>query len=123
MLARANRILKPSEFRMVMNTGERMSTKNFVFFYKRDVTLGASRFGFVVSKMVGGAVTRNAVKRKLRAQSRELLSAIQSQSSSDNPAPFWFVARCLPNSANVDSKTVMLELTKAFTTLSARDAR
>jgi ribonuclease P protein component len=102
---------------MVMNTGERMSTKNFVFFYKRDVTLGASRFGFVVSKMVGGAVTRNAVKRKLRAQSHELLAGLGDQ------APFWFVARCLPASAGADSNTIKSELTHAFATLSARAAK
>jgi ribonuclease P protein component len=117
MLARANRILNSTEFRMVMNTGERMSTKNFVFFYKRDVTLGASRFGFVVSKMVGGAVTRNAVKRKLRAESRTLLSTFEGQPD------FWFVARCLPASANADSQTIRQELTQAFATLSARPAR
>jgi|GEM_PF-1421785 len=102
---------------MVMNTGERMSTKNFVFFYKRDVTLGASRFGFVVSKMVGGAVTRNSVKRKLRAQSRELMLRIEDQT------PFWFVARCLPASASADSSTIKAELGQAFATLSARAAR
>ena len=102
---------------MVMNTGERMSTKNFVFFYKRDVTLGASRFGFVVSKTVGGAVVRNSVKRKLRAQSRNLLQTIQDQPN------FWFVARCLPNSANADSSTIASELNQAFVALSARAAR
>jgi len=102
---------------MVMNTGERMSTKNFVFFYKRDVTLGASRFGFVVSKMVGGAVTRNAVKRKLRAQSRDLLVGLNEQ------VPFWFVARCLPAAAGADSQTIKIELDQAFATLSARAAK
>jgi ribonuclease P protein component len=114
MLARANRILKPSEFRMVMNTGERMSTKNFVFFYKRDVTLGASRFGFVVSKMVGGAVTRNSVKRRLRAQSFQLLGSL-----GDAPN-FWFVARCLPASATADSSSIREDLNRAYATLSSR---
>ena len=118
MLARANRILKPSEFRMVMNTGERMSTKHFVFFYKRDVTLGASRFGFVVSKLVGGAVVRNSVKRKLRAQSRELLVSLPQDGT-----PFWFVARCLPASASVESADIGSEISAAFATLSARAAR
>ncbi|MEO0024339.1 MAG: hypothetical protein RL196_780 [Actinomycetota bacterium] len=117
MLARANRILNSSEFRMVMNTGERVSTKHFVIFYKRDATLGASRFGFVVSKMVGGAVVRNAVKRKLRAQSQTLLN-----SSSELPT-FWFVARALPAAATVDSHTVSSELQSAFAKLSARHSQ
>jgi ribonuclease P protein component len=116
MLARANRILKPSEFRMVMNTGERMSTKNFVFFYKRDATLGSSRFGFVVSKMVGGAVVRNSLKRRLRAQSRILLSSLGEQDK------FWFVARCLPAASAADSTVISEEVNRAFAVLSARGA-
>ena len=102
---------------MVMNTGERMSTKNFVFFYKRDATLGSSRFGFVVSKMVGGAVVRNSVKRKLRAQSRELLL------NRDSSSQFWFVARCLPSAAGADSATIAEEMLRAFSALSSRAAR
>jgi ribonuclease P protein component len=117
MLARANRILKPSEFRMVMNTGERLTTKHFVIFYKRDATLGASRFGFVVSKMVGGAVVRNAVKRKLRAQSQFLFK------SSSDLTPFWLVARALPGAAKADSNTVSSELHTAFAKLSARHSQ
>jgi len=102
---------------MVMNTGERLNTKNFVFFYKRDVTLGSSRFGFVVSKTVGGAVTRNAVKRKLRAQSRSLLKTTLEA------APFWFVVRCLPGAAVIDSAQIESELFGAFRNLEARAAR
>ena len=117
MLARANRILKSSEFRMVMNTGERMSTKNFVIFYKRDVTLGASRFGFVVSKLVGGAVVRNSVKRRLRSQSFQLLST-----TGDAPK-FWLVAKCLPGAAICDSSMIHDDLERAYETLSSRAAR
>jgi ribonuclease P protein component len=102
---------------MVMNTGERLTTKHFVIFYKRDATLGASRFGFVVSKMVGGAVLRNAVKRKLRAQSQILLNV-----SADSPN-FWLVARALPAASTVDSHTVSSELQTAFAKLSARQAQ
>ena len=99
---------------MVMNSGERLTTKNFVFFYKRDATLGSSRFGFVVSKTVGGAVIRNAVKRKLRAQSRALLKTSAPES------PFWLAVRCLPSSALIDSKQIETELFGAFRQLEAR---
>ena len=99
---------------MVMNSGERLTTTNFVFFYKRDATLGSSRFGFVVSKAVGGAVKRNAVKRKLRAQSRTLLQTRSPGST------FWFAVRCLPGSALIDSKQVETELFGAFRQLEAR---
>ena len=117
MLARANRILNSAEFRLVMNSGERMTTKNFVFFYKRDETLGASRFGFVVSKAVGGAVARNSIKRKLRGQSRELL---KGASASDK---FWFVVRCLPGASSISSSQIQSELFGAFRQLEARPSR
>jgi ribonuclease P protein component len=102
---------------MVMNTGERMSTKNFVFFYKRDATLGSSRFGFVVSKAVGGAVARNQVKRRLREQSRTLLAGLGDHGN------FWFVARCLPAAGSVDSKLISDEINQAYATLSTRGAQ
>ena len=117
MLARANRILNSAEFRMVMNSGERLNSNNFVFFYKRDAALGSSRFGFIVSKAVGGAVARNSIKRKLRAQSRALL---KSNSSAD---AFWFVVRCLPSSSTADSAQVEAELFSAFRQLEARASR
>ena len=38
--------------------------------------LSLSRWGFVVSKAVGSAVVRNAVKRRLRAAAQQLLSEV-----------------------------------------------
>lgn len=51
-----------------------------------------SRFGFVVSKNVGPAVTRNLVKRRLRALAAGALTNV----------PVDVVIRALPEAATVD---------------------
>ena len=69
------------------------------------------RFGFVVSKSVGSAVTRNLVKRRLRAASQELLPSV--------PPGTDVVIRALPGSDTVSWATLQSELAVVV----ARDAR
>lgn len=57
---------------------------------------GDAQVGFVVSKSVGNAVTRNRVKRKLRHQSAELLPA--------TPAGVLVVVRALPAAAQPEAQ-------------------
>lgn len=64
MLPRVHRISDGVELRRVSRKGARHTTPFFVVAV--TVTTGPSRFGFVVSKEVGGAVVRNRVKRRLR---------------------------------------------------------
>lgn len=53
-----------------------MSTAHAVLYlYPREPT-APTRFGFIVSKAVGNAVTRNLVRRRLRAVGHALLPAI-----------------------------------------------
>lgn len=60
------------------------------------------RVGFVVSKAVGGAVSRNRVKRRLRAQIAHRLSMV--------PAGADVVLRAQPGSATATSLTLGAEL-------------
>lgn len=62
--------------------------------------------GFVVSKAVGPAVTRNRVKRRLRHQARELLLAA--------PGPAVFVVRALPAAAEATSDELRADLERCF---------
>lgn len=64
MLPRVHRISDGVELRQVSRKGARHTTPFFVAAVAR--TEGPARFGFVVSKQVGGAVVRNKVKRRLR---------------------------------------------------------
>ncbi len=57
-----------------------------------------SRFGFIVSKGVGNAVTRNLVKRRLREAGAETLR--------DRPTGVDVVVRALPAAASADWPTL-----------------
>ena len=58
------------------------------------------RVGFIVAKSVGGAVTRNMVKRRLRAASATLLDVIRGE----------LVVRALPASASATYAQLRLDL-------------
>lgn len=62
-----------------------------------------ARFGFVVSKAVGGAVRRNAVKRRLRALSAERIAA--------GYAGVDVVVRALPSAATASYEALRGEMT------------
>lgn len=68
-----------------------------------------SRFGFVVAKTVGGAVTRNLVKRRFRAIAREQLTELQKTGNS-----YWVVVRALPGAATSDWNKLQKELSDAI---------
>lgn len=67
MLARAHRLSEPGDIKVLSRGGQRVSSRFFVARLHRTDTEAPSRFAFIVSKQVGGAVIRNKVKRRLRA--------------------------------------------------------
>ena len=85
-----------------MRGGHRISGQAAVLYLKRDESLIHARFGFVVSKQVGGAVTRNLVKRRLRAIARELLQ--------NSPNGYDLVIRALPPAAEFDWNRLQQEV-------------
>jgi ribonuclease P protein component len=107
MLARENRLLKPTDFRLAMKQGRKVATDHLVIYLKRDEAAPHTRFGFVVAKTVGGAVKRNLVKRRLREIIRELLPEIGSG--------FTGVVRALPGAAETDWNKLREELRTAAT--------
>ncbi len=66
MLARAHRIVDGDHLRLVSRRGSRVASEYFVAARLITQPEAPGRFGFVVSKQVGGAVVRNRVKRRLR---------------------------------------------------------
>jgi ribonuclease P protein component len=66
VLARANRVTRPADFRAAVRRGARVPTGHAVLHVLRGGD-GPARFGFIVTKAVGGAVVRNTVRRRLRA--------------------------------------------------------
>ncbi|GHF21452.1 hypothetical protein GCM10011600_22930 [Pseudolysinimonas yzui] len=73
MLARANRVVLPADFRAAVRRGRRATTSTAIY-YRLPTDPGApARFGVIVSKAVGNAVHRNRVRRRLRALGRSLV--------------------------------------------------
>lgn len=72
MLAKANRVVRPDEFRVVVRRGRRRAAPEAVYYRLRREGQ-PMRFGFIVSRAVGGAVERNRLRRRMRAVGRELV--------------------------------------------------
>jgi ribonuclease P protein component len=70
MLAKEARLRTADDFRSTMRTGRKVTSANLVIYLKRVPRTAQARFGFVVAKTVGNAVTRNLVKRRLRNLAR-----------------------------------------------------
>jgi ribonuclease P protein component len=81
VLAKAQRLRKPSEFQRVREQGRCWSATLLVV-CKHPNGLPISRFGFSVSRRIGKAVARNRVKRQMR-------EAVRMQQ--DLVAPGWDV--------------------------------
>ena len=62
---RAARLLKHSDFERVYKQGRRHFSSHMTVFYLRQAE-GGARVGFTVGRVLGGAVQRNRIKRRLR---------------------------------------------------------
>jgi ribonuclease P protein component len=65
---KSRRLLKHADFQRVYQAGRRQFTGNMtVFFLRREAALaGEPRVGLTVGKVLGGAVERNRIKRRMR---------------------------------------------------------
>jgi ribonuclease P protein component len=59
------RITSPQDFRRVMKSGRRLSSRNFILFVRKNESL-FHRLGIVVKKEIGPATFRNRMKRYIR---------------------------------------------------------
>lgn len=98
MLSRRNRLSSSTAFKQAVRRGRRSGGRLLVVHLQvpadadaPDVASQPPQIGFVVSKAVGPAVTRNLVKRRLRHHLRERVSTL--------PAGSVVVVRALPAAA------------------------
>lgn len=101
MLAATHRLRTGADFTHTVRSGVRQGRRNVVL-YAAGTGTEASRFGFIVSKAVGNAVTRNLVKRRLREAAAATLRR--------HPTGIDVVVRALPASA----QSTWAELTKDY---------
>ncbi len=62
----SRRLLRHADFERVYKQGRRHFAAHLTVFYLRRTQDGDLRVGFTVSKLLGGAVDRNRMKRRLR---------------------------------------------------------
>jgi ribonuclease P protein component len=91
MLAKVNRVVRPDDFRAIVRRGRRSASPLAVYYRLERDAADPARFGFIVSRAVGGAVERNLVRRRMRAVGRQLV--VDGARGAD------VVVRALPGSA------------------------
>ena len=75
-------------------------------YVNRAVTDGPARFGFIVSRQVGGAVVRNTVRRRLKALCYASLDAVAPGSD--------IVIRALPSAASASFDDLRTDVAKCL---------
>jgi ribonuclease P protein component len=105
MLAKQNRVLSAADFKASVRRGRRSYSGHAVIYLTRRGDDEPSRFGFIVGKNVGGAVTRNLVRRRLRSIARSLLDGHATGAD--------IVVRALPGVGQLGWDTLQSEITDA----------
>jgi ribonuclease P protein component len=118
VLSSTNRLTSPEHFREVVRRGRRRGGQLMVVHLWASATPAlhgslpaGPRVGFVVSRAVGPAVTRNLVKRRLRHLSRERLDLL--------PPGSMLVIRALPAAADASYDELAQELDRCLSKVSA----
>jgi ribonuclease P protein component len=73
---RTARLLKHADFERVYKQGRRHFSSHMTVFYLRQ-TEGIARTGFTVGRVLGGAVQRNRIKRRMRDAVRQRRSILK----------------------------------------------
>jgi ribonuclease P protein component len=106
MLPSKNRMRFSADFSTTVRSGARSGRRNLVLYAVPTALDRPSTFGFIVSKAVGNAVTRNLVKRRLREIAVHSLRAY--------PQGLSVVVRALPPAANADFGALSHDYRKTF---------
>jgi ribonuclease P protein component len=64
---RSSRLLKHADFQKVYQQGRKHFSGNVVAFYHESGRCGGPRVGLTMGKVLGGAVERNRIRRRMRA--------------------------------------------------------
>ena len=106
MLARPNRLTRGAEYKAVVRRGVKCAGRHTIMYVVSSDETRAARFGFIVSKQVGTAVTRNTVRRRLKAVCAQALP--RTREGAD------VVIRALPSAAHADFHTLQAEVDRCL---------
>ncbi|HMC30910.1 MAG TPA: ribonuclease P protein component [Candidatus Angelobacter sp.] len=73
---RSSRLLKHADFQAVYKQGKKHFSGHVIAFYRENGGSGGARVGFTVGKVLGGAVERNRIRRRMRAAVRRHLAEL-----------------------------------------------
>jgi ribonuclease P protein component len=96
-----------ADYRTIVRRGRRTTTGTAVVSALAGPQESPTRFGFIVSKKVGNAVTRNLVRRRLKAVSADVLRTVPTGTS--------IVIRVLPGMEQTPWDTLQEEIASAVT--------
>jgi ribonuclease P protein component len=117
MLTRNHRLTSSAGFAQAVRRGRRAGTRTLVLHLDLVTDLPAEQYdaevGFVVSKAIGNAVTRNRVKRRLREIVRERLGEL--------PGASVLVVRALPAAAGASYQRLADDVDAALHRVSGAD--
>lgn len=105
--ANLGRLCHPQDFKNVKENGVKWVTPAFVIQITETQTPPLSRVGFIVTKKIGHAVTRNRAKRRLRAMIRGAHKE-NTLFSKDTPHDIVLIAR--PDSLTRDMTQLIKDL-------------
>ena len=112
MLNREHRLSSSQLFSRTVRRGRRAGTRTLVVHLDVEGGVERPQVGLVVSKAVGGAVSRNLVKRRLRHLARERIMRL--------PGSAVLVVRALPAAAEADYRSLGADLDRAIDRALAR---
>lgn len=102
---RAGRLLRHSDFERVYKQGRRHFSPHMTVFFLRQAE-GGARVGFTVGRVLGGAVQRNRIKRRLREAVRLRRAVLK--------APVDVVINPKKSVLTVEFSVVVDEVSRAF---------
>jgi ribonuclease P protein component len=117
VLAKANRITSADDYRVIVRRGAKVVGAHTVSYVRSRESGTDARFGFIVSKKVGGAVRRNLVRRRLKAACYE---ALCDDAVAPDIAGVEVVVRALPSAAAAEWPALRSDV---FAAVSNRRAR
>lgn len=106
MLARPNRLTRGADYKTVVRRGVKCAGAHTVTYVVSSGENRSARFGFIVSKQVGGAVVRNTVRRRLKAVCAAALPSVRQGSD--------VVVRALPTAAAAEFAALRDEVTECL---------
>lgn len=112
---RTARLLRRGDFERVYRGGRRHLARDLTLFWRRRDSGGGPRIGFTVGRVLGGAVDRNRIKRRLREATRLSLGRLS--------CPVDVVMNPRKSALKVDFSELLQQVAAAFHAIEQEFAR